>query len=186
MYKRQDLDEHVVVEVVVQAGRRAPARGRAAHPDVRVREDERGEERARRGKQLLPHEAPHGLAAQLRPALGQARASSAALQESSRVALTPFIDVDDQRDASVKRASFVDVSSIDAIAEFSLSSPQGFFAEGPPSVLRGRGPPSGIFVALIDDARRRFSLSNRAEASARIFALRSWGCLLYTSPSPRD
>ena len=75
----------------------------------------------------------------------------------------------------MKRASFVDVSSIDAIAEFSLSSPQGFFAEGPPSVLRGRGPPSGIFVALIDDARRRFSLSNRAEASARIFALRSWG-----------
>jgi len=42
-------------------------------------------------------------------------------------------------------------------------------------VLRGRGPPSGIFVALIDDARRLFSLSKRAEASARIFALRSWG-----------
>ena len=52
---------------------------------------------------------------------------------------------------------------------------QIFFAEGPPSVLRGRGPPSGIFVALIDDARRRFSLSKRAEASARILALRSWG-----------
>ena len=104
----------------------------------------------------------------------QARASSAALQESSRVALTPFIDVDDQRDASVKRgSSFVEVSSTAAISEFSLS--QIFFAEGPPSVLRGRGPPSGIFVALIDDARRRFSLSNRAEASARIFALRSWG-----------
>ena len=61
----------------------------------------------------------------------------------------------------------------DAISEFSLS--QIFFAEGQPSVLRGRGPPSGIFVALIDDARRRFSLSNRAEASARLFELRSWG-----------
>ena len=89
-----------------------------------------------------------------------ARASSAALQESSRVALTPFIDVDDQRDASVKRgSSFVGVSSTAAISEFSLS--QIFFAEGPPSVLRGRGPPSGIFVALIDDARRLFSLSKR-------------------------
>ena len=56
-----------------------------------------------------------------------------------------------------------------------MSSPQGFFAEGPPSVLLGRGPPSGIFVALIDDARRLFSRSKRADASARIFALRSCG-----------
>ena len=102
-----------------------------------------------------------------------ARASKAALQESSLVALTPFSDVDDQRDASVKRgSSIVEVSSA-WTAEFSLS--QIFFAEGPPSVLRGRGPPSGIFVALIDDARRLFSLSKRAEASARIFAERSWG-----------
>ena len=82
-----------------------------------------------------------------------ARASKAADHESSRVALTPFSDVDDQRDASVKRASFVEEVSSAWIAEFSLSSPQGFFAEGPPSVLLGRGPPSGIFVALIDDAR---------------------------------
>ena len=37
------------------------------------------------------------------PVPPQARASSAALQESSLVALTPFSDVDDQRDASVKR-----------------------------------------------------------------------------------
>ena len=42
-------------------------------------------------------------------------------------------------------------------------------------MLLGIGPPSGILVALIDDARRLFSLSKRAEASARILALRSWG-----------
>ena len=43
-------------------------------------------------------------------------------------------------------------------------------------MLRGRGPPSGIFVALMDDARHAASPAQTArEASARIFALRSWG-----------
>jgi len=58
-----------------------------------------------------------------------------------------------------------------------------FFAEGPPSVLLAEGPSwpsvltSGIsaFEALIDDARRRFSRSKRADASARILAERSFG-----------
>ena len=57
-----------------------------------------------------------------------------------------------------------------------------FLAEGPPSVARSAGPEgrvltSGISAleALIDDARRRFSRSKRADASARILAERSFG-----------